>query len=336
MIESGLGTAEVISEDFHVIELNQPGRYAEALYDKTAFDLDDTPGETGHGVARVTEVVRNFPLTLQPAEQVAFRGASFKAVGNGSTYPNIFNIGINEPFAVHYQDPNALMLFANPDDVDKGIYGPTVRGFNHGRLFAYRVALPYIARDRLHDCPGDGPDTYYRIPFKGVYSVSQGNNGAFTHNGWQRYAWDFPASANTTVRAARGGWVVDLRESASQSCWNPNVINPDGSTGACQNCMGSAAANFVTIRHRDGTYAWYGHFRNNRVSVSVGQRVFRGTALGGVGTTGCSTGNHLHFHVLNPDLTTTIPVRFEATVLPSFSFEPCLIPSGNSLGISTN
>jgi murein DD-endopeptidase MepM/ murein hydrolase activator NlpD len=334
--ETGLGTAEVINEEFHVIEVNRTGLYAEASYDETAFDLKDSPSETGHGVARVTQVFPRFPLTLQPAEQMTFRGASFKAVGNGSTYPNIFNIGLNEPFAVHYQDPNEFMLFANPDDVDKGIYGPKLRGYNNGRLFSYRVTLPFIARDRLHDCPGSQPDTFYRIPFSGVYSISQGNNGQFTHNGWQRFAWDFPKAANTAVLAARGGRVVDLRESSSQSCWNPNAANPDGTTGACQNCMGSASANFVTIRHRDGTFAWYGHFRNNSVWVSLNQRVYRGTPLGGVGTTGCSTGNHLHFHVVNPEQTSTIPVRFEAYTLPSFQFEPCLLPPSNSAGLSTN
>jgi murein DD-endopeptidase MepM/ murein hydrolase activator NlpD len=323
------GTAEVIGEEIYLIELNPTGTYAEAFYDQTSFDLADSPSETGHRVAEVTDIARRFPLTLKPLNEMAFSGASYKANGNSSSYPNVLNIGLNDPFAVHFKDPNADLFFANPDDYDKGIYGPRLKGYNHNREFHYRVALPFIARDRLHDCSGSQPDTFYRIPLSGVYSVSQGNNGQFTHNLWQRYAWDFPKSGGTTVRAARGGTVVDMRESSSQSCWNSGAQ-------MCQNCSGSASPNFVSIRHRDGTTAWYGHFQNNKVYVSIGQRVYRGTSLGGVGTTGCSTGNHLHFHVVNPEQTTTIPLRFESFMWPVPVFVPCYLPPSNSQGFSNN
>ncbi len=323
------GPSELIGEDTYVIELNPAGTYAEAFYDQTVFDLADSPSETGHGVAQVTEIGRHFPLTLKPSDQMSFSGASYKATGNSSSYPVVFNIGLNEPFAVHFHDPNEDLFFANPDDADKGIYGPVLKGFNHNREFNYRVRLPFIARDRLYSCPGAPTDTFYRIPLEAVYSVSQGNNGQFTHNGWQRYAWDFPKAGGTTVLAARGGVVTNLRESSTQSCWS-------SAAQKCQNCSGSASPNFVNVRHRDGTVAWYGHFQNNKVYVSIGQRVYRGTPLGGVGTTGCSTGNHVHFHVVDPDQTTTIPLRFESLTWPIVIFQPCYLPPSNSQGFSTN
>jgi hypothetical protein len=323
------GPAEVIGEEIYLIELNPPGTYAQALYDQTVFDLADSPSETGHGIARVNDIARRFPLTLKPLNEMAFSGASYKATGNSSSYPSVLNIGFNDPFAVHFRDPNADLFFSNPDDFDKGIYGPRLKGLNNNKEFHYRVALPFIARDRLHDCSGSQPDTFYRIPLAGIYSVSQGNNGQFTHNGWQRFAWDFPKSGGTTVLAARGGVVISMRESSSQSCWNANAQQ-------CQNCSGAASPNFVNIRHRDGTIAWYGHFQNNKVYVSVGQRVYRGTSLGGVGTTGCSTGNHLHLHVVNPEQTTTVPLRFESFLWPIPVFQPCYLPPSNSQGFSTN
>jgi murein DD-endopeptidase MepM/ murein hydrolase activator NlpD len=303
------------------------------------FDLDDSPAETGHGVAQVNGMGARFPLTLKPVNEMTFSGWSFKPVGNSSTFPNIHLIGWNEPFAVHFEDPNSLTFFANPAERDKGIYAPTVNGHNHGRPFQYRASLPLIARDRLHDCGGGNtpaqPDTFYKIPLSGVYSVSQGNNGDFTHKGTGRFAWDFPNLAGTPVLAARGGRVIELRESASQSCWNWVV-------GDCVNCTGSADENFVKVRHRDGTVAVYVHFLNNGVLVSLGQRVFRGDVLGLVGSTGCSTGNHLHFEVLDPDQTTTIPARFESYTFdlsnpfdPFHQFAPCHLPPGDSLGRST-
>ena len=73
-------------------------------------------------------MTRRFPLTLKPMNEMAFSGASYKATGNSSSYPSVLNIGLNDPFAVHSQDPNADLFFANPDDVDKGIYGPRRKG----------------------------------------------------------------------------------------------------------------------------------------------------------------------------------------------------------------
>jgi hypothetical protein len=329
-----LGQSECLGEEVYQIVLRPPGSYASAVYDQTVFDLEDTPSETGHEVARVTFILRGFPLTLKPMDEMTFLGNSYRAIGNNSTYPNIQQISLNIPFAVHFEDPNDDWFFANPDDRRKGIVQPTLRGYNNGKQFIYRVRLPRIVRDRLHNCPGL-PDTFYRIPFSGIYTISQGNNGSFTHNGWQTFAWDFPKPAGTTVIAARGGRVVDLRESSSFSCWN-------NAQQQCLNCSGSASANFVKVLHQDGTEAWYGHFQNNGVFVSMNQRVYRGTPLGRVGTTGCSTGNHLHLHVVNETLTTTVPLRFESYIFDALNpFDPfhelveCYLPPSNSIGKST-
>lgn len=330
----GSGSAEVVVEEFYAVELNDPGFYIQADYDRTAFELEDTSFKPGHQVAHVIGLGRRFPLTLKPLNEFSFSGTTFTSVGGGTSYPNVGNIGLNEAFAVHNQDPNDTLWFANPNDRPRGIYRPTARGFNNGYFFSYRTALPPIVRDRLHACGGSQPDTYYKIPLAGSYSVSQGNNGSFTHNGWQRFAWDFPKPAFTPVVAARGGVVVDLRSSASESCYLPFLSNPNGTTGGCANCTGAAASNFVYIQHQDGTYAWYGHFRQDGVFVNLNQRIFRGTVLGIVGTTGCSSGNHLHFHVVNSEETTTIPIRFESYILGSV-FLPCHRPDSNSTGVST-
>lgn len=60
-------------------------------------------------------------------------------------------------------------------------------------------------------------------------------------------------------------------------------------------CCGNGYGNYVTIAH-DGTYSTvYGHL--NSVNVSVGDYVSQGQVIGTVGTTGFSTGYHLHFEV---------------------------------------
>jgi murein DD-endopeptidase MepM/ murein hydrolase activator NlpD len=52
---------------------------------------------------------------------------------------------------------------------------------------------------------------------------------------------------------------------------------------------------YVVINHLDGFSSLYGHMTN--FVVSEGQYVKRGQLIGYVGSTGWSTGNHLHFTV---------------------------------------
>lgn len=52
---------------------------------------------------------------------------------------------------------------------------------------------------------------------------------------------------------------------------------------------------YVVVQHGNGTQTLYAHLSS--VSVGVGQAVGAGDRLGGVGSTGRSTGTHLHFEV---------------------------------------
>ena len=58
---------------------------------------------------------------------------------------------------------------------------------------------------------------------------------------------------------------------------------------------GDGFGNKVVIRHASGLITLYGHM--DFVSVSAGQTVERGQYIGGVGNTGYSFGDHLHFQV---------------------------------------
>lgn len=54
--------------------------------------------------------------------------------------------------------------------------------------------------------------------------------------------------------------------------------------------------NMILIKHEDGSSTRYAHLSS--VLVSVGDIVYGGQTIGRVGSTGISTGNHLHFEVL--------------------------------------
>ena len=58
---------------------------------------------------------------------------------------------------------------------------------------------------------------------------------------------------------------------------------------------GGGFGNLVVVQHADSTYTMYAHCQS--MNVKQGQEVKAGDVVGKVGTTGTSTGDHLHFEV---------------------------------------
>jgi murein DD-endopeptidase MepM/ murein hydrolase activator NlpD len=103
-------------------------------------------------------------------------------------------------------------------------------------------------------------------PVAGPYTDLFGPRGNRFHTGL-----DYRASTGTPVSSAAGGRVT-------QAGWS------SGGFGY-----------LVSVAHAGGTRTFYAHL--SRVSVRVGQRVVVGQRIGSVGSSGHSTGPHLHFEV---------------------------------------
>ena len=58
-----------------------------------------------------------------------------------------------------------------------------------------------------------------------------------------------------------------------------------------------SAGNAVVIDHPDGSTSKYFHLADNSIKVSKGQDIVPGQVIGTVGSTGRSTGTHLHFEI---------------------------------------
>lgn len=54
---------------------------------------------------------------------------------------------------------------------------------------------------------------------------------------------------------------------------------------------------YVRLKHNNGLYTLYYHLKSKSICVNVGDKVKKGQKLGIIGTTGRSTGIHLHFQI---------------------------------------
>lgn len=84
------------------------------------------------------------------------------------------------------------------------------------------------------------------------------------------------------------------------------VVSVAAGTVVSENASGSAYGNHVVVKHADGKYTLYAHL--SAITVSVGQTVSAGQQVGNVGSTGNSSGPHLHFEVR------TDPTAFSAGI----------------------
>jgi murein DD-endopeptidase MepM/ murein hydrolase activator NlpD len=106
----------------------------------------------------------------------------------------------------------------------------------------------------------------FATPLAGVPTDRFGPRGDAMHTGV-----DYPAAAGTGVVAAGRGCV----QSAAYD--------------------GGGYGNLVVIEHRMGMTSWYAHLAS--IAVRPGQCLVAGTPVGTVGSTGNSTGPHLHFEL---------------------------------------
>ncbi len=120
----------------------------------------------------------------------------------------------------------------------------------------------------------------------GYISPLAGRTRANITTAYGSYSWggnhtgvDFAVPAGTPILAVKAGTVVTSK--------------------ALKNSNGNyrSYGEYIVIDHHDGTMTLYGHGSPGSRKVSVGDTVSQGQQIMSVGTTGNSTGNHLHFEV---------------------------------------
>jgi murein DD-endopeptidase MepM/ murein hydrolase activator NlpD len=156
-------------------------------------------------------------------------------------------------------DANEIAQFNGLDPADPLTIGDTII-IPGGEI----VSTPSVARPASY-ATGAFYAGYYMSPIPGAV-ITQGIHG--------RNSVDFGAVRGTPVRAAASGVVIIAR---GNGAWN-------GGYG-----------NYVVITHSNGSQTLYSHMKS--LGISQGQSVSAGQIIGYVGSTGLSSGPHLHFEV---------------------------------------
>ncbi len=163
---------------------------------------------------------------------------------------------------------------------------------------------PLRAADKLKDCD------YYCISAQVDHDPAKGkikdyNCGTTTydgHKGTDFVPWPFNFykmdSNQVEVIAAAPGTIISIYDGGfDRNCYSTN-----------------STANFVVIQHNDGSCALYWHMKKNSVTTkTIGQTVVTGEYLGITGSSGNSSGVHLHFEVWSGSTNATYIDPFSGT-----------------------
>jgi murein DD-endopeptidase MepM/ murein hydrolase activator NlpD len=163
----------------------------------------------------------------------------------------------------------------------------------------------------------------FQLPVRGRWTVTQAVDGAFTHQGAWRHAFDFEVKDPEGSLAHGDGATVE-----QYHCFRlPVLAAAEGTVVAVEdsipeNAIGALEltrnwGNHVLLQHGVGLYSLVAHLARGSLKVVKGQYVRRGDVLGLCGSSGRSPRPHLHFHLQGTaELgAPTLPCRFTDVVV---------------------
>jgi urea transporter/murein DD-endopeptidase MepM/ murein hydrolase activator NlpD len=140
-----------------------------------------------------------------------------------------------------------------------------------------------------------------KLPFLGMWTVSQAHDGEFTHKDEFRHAWDFVITDTEGKQfSGQGDYPSDYY------CFDKQVTAP--ADGTVEHVIDNVEDNMISdvnvkdnwgntviIRHDDDLFSSMSHLKKDSVKVSEGDRVKEGDIVGRCGNSGRSPYPHLHF-----------------------------------------
>ncbi|MFC7221029.1 transglycosylase family protein [Streptomyces polyrhachis] len=126
----------------------------------------------------------------------------------------------------------------------------------------------------------------------GAEEAPADSTGASTTSGYVR---PVPSGISTPYHQAGGSWASGYHTGVDFSAASGTSVHAIAAGTVVSAGWSGSYGNEVVLKHADGRYSQYAHLSS--LSVSAGQTVGAGTQLGLSGSTGNSTGPHLHFEV---------------------------------------
>ncbi|MFD5647830.1 peptidoglycan DD-metalloendopeptidase family protein, partial [Streptomyces anulatus] len=156
---------------------------------------------------------------------------------------------------------------------------------------APKSAAPKAAPKKADPAPK--ADTVSADDSEGSGSSAQTGSSEATGSGWSAPL----ASANVTTqyRASGASWSSGYHTGSDFQAASGTPVLAIGPGTVVSAGNSGSYGNEVVIKHEDGMYSQYAH--QSSLNVSVGQTVTGGQQIGLSGSTGNSTGPHLHFEV---------------------------------------
>ncbi len=130
-------------------------------------------------------------------------------------------------------------------------------------------------------------------------STSSNNGGTTTTAKPGGYIYPVPSAYKTVTTGlyySNGSYHGAIDFGSAGIGGQPVYAVKDGTVVLTQS-LTTSYGNYILINHHDGTYTLYAHGRMGSISVKAGDKVKQGQQIMLVGSTGNSSGNHLHFEV---------------------------------------
>lgn len=131
-----------------------------------------------------------------------------------------------------------------------------------------------------------------KTTYDGVYVGSASDEG---------FLWPAPSChyVSSPYGWRSSGWHngIDLVRAGGGASGTPVIASKSGTVEVVQR-SNSGYGNMVLINHGNGYKTRYAHMISGSITVKVGEYVEAGQTIGKVGSTGNSTGPHLHFEVI--------------------------------------
>lgn len=153
-------------------------------------------------------------------------------------------------------------------------------------LVAAALAQDYAFPTSAEDYGNFYPTAYYDNGGVTDWACSDFTYSGHTGSDFGGGSWS-GMEAGRDITAGAAGTVIATNDGVDDRC----------STGDCEG--GGGLGNYVKLQHADGRQTWYGHLKIWSVAVSTGQYVICGQKLGEMGSSGYSTGPHVHFTATN-------------------------------------